>query len=143
MNRWQKIAWYNLIIIFVSFSLTAAVVGILALKYGMPKALGGLGALGTLGLLGLSPVLFREKKGERKRSQQTKKELRILCCVSHLPPRSIHRLSATRMVLPQSLLNDDAGKNSPAGRLHLPCCPGKKNAFFIGSNRRYDACSYY
>ena len=58
MNRWQKIAWYNLIIIFVSFSLTAAVVGILALKYGMPKALGGLGALGTLGLLGLSPVLF-------------------------------------------------------------------------------------
>jgi len=63
MNRWQKIARYNIIIILVSFSLTAAVVGILALKYGMPKALGGLGALGTLGLLGLSPVLFRKKEG--------------------------------------------------------------------------------
>ncbi len=64
MNRWQKIAWYNIIIILVSLSLTAAVIGILALKYGMPKALSGLGALGTLGLLGLSPVLFGKKKGE-------------------------------------------------------------------------------
>ena len=63
MNRWQKIAWYNLIIILVSLSLMAAAVGILALKYGMPKALGGLGALGTLWLLGLSPVLFRKKEG--------------------------------------------------------------------------------
>jgi len=63
MNRWQKIAWYNITIILVSFSLTSAAVGTLAMKYGMPKALSGLGALGTLGLLGLSGVIFRKQKG--------------------------------------------------------------------------------
>jgi len=64
MNRWQKIAWYNITVISISFILTAIVVGILAVKYGMPKALGGLGTLGTLGLLGLSVVIFRKKEGQ-------------------------------------------------------------------------------
>ena len=64
MNRWQKIAWYNLIVILVTFSITAAIVGLLAVKYGMPKALSGLGFLGTLGLLGLSGIIFRQKKNK-------------------------------------------------------------------------------
>ena len=64
MNRWQKIAWYNIIVISSSFSLTAITVGALAIKYGMPKALSGLGMLGTLGLLGLSGMIFRQKKDQ-------------------------------------------------------------------------------
>ncbi len=59
MNRMQKIAWYNVIVIAVTLFLSGTVVGVLAMKVGMPGALGGLGCLGTLGLLGLSPFLFR------------------------------------------------------------------------------------
>ena len=62
MNRWQKIAWYNIIVILVTFSLTGTNVGVLTIKYGFPKALSGLGTLGFLGLLGLSGVIFRKKK---------------------------------------------------------------------------------
>ena len=64
MNRAQKIAWYNLIVIAASLTTTGAAIGILAIPHGMPKALGGLGFLGICGLIGLSPVLFREKRGE-------------------------------------------------------------------------------
>ena len=62
MNRWQKAAWYNIVVISVAFSLAGISVGVLATKYGFPKALGGLGLLGFLGLLGLSGVLFRKEK---------------------------------------------------------------------------------
>ena len=62
MNRWQKIAWYNIIVILVTFGITGISIGVLAIKYGFPKALGGLGALGLLGLLGLSVVFFRKEK---------------------------------------------------------------------------------
>ncbi len=64
MNRWQKIAWYNLIVIAISLTLSGTAIGVLALLVGMPKAIGGLGLLGFLGFLGLSPVLFRKKRGE-------------------------------------------------------------------------------
>ncbi len=64
MNRCQKIAWYNLIVILVSLALTGAAVGTLAIIVGMPGALGGLGFLGISGLLGLSPILFRTKRGQ-------------------------------------------------------------------------------
>jgi hypothetical protein len=62
MNRWQKIAWYNIFVITFTFILTGLCVGILTIKHGMPKALSGLGTLGTLGLLGLSGFIFKEKK---------------------------------------------------------------------------------
>ena len=62
MNKWQKIAWYNIFIIIFAFILTGVCVGVLTIKYGMPKALSGLGMLGTLGLLGLSGLIFKKKK---------------------------------------------------------------------------------
>ena len=85
MNRWQKIAWYNLIVVSVTFSITAAVVGILAVKYGMPKALSGLGFLGTLGLLGLSGIIFRNKKNQIDYDERDKlifyRSIQITCAV--------------------------------------------------------------
>ena len=64
MNRAQKIALYNLIVIIASLTTTGAAVGILAIVLGMPAALGGLGFLGILGLIGLSPILFFKKQGQ-------------------------------------------------------------------------------
>ena len=64
MNRLQKIAWFNLIVLLVSLALTGAAVGILAVIIGMPRALGGCGFLGISGLLGLAPILFRKKQGQ-------------------------------------------------------------------------------
>ena len=64
MNRVQKIALYNLIVIIASLTITGAAVGILSIVHGMPKALAGLGLLGIAGLIGLSPILFRKKRGQ-------------------------------------------------------------------------------
>ena len=64
MNRSQKIAWYNLIVILVSLILAGAAIGVLAAIFGMPRALGGLGFMGICGLMGLTPILFREKRGQ-------------------------------------------------------------------------------
>ena len=64
MNKAQKMAWYNLIVIMASLTITGAAVGILYIVHGMPKALGGLGFLGIAALIGLSPVLLREKRGQ-------------------------------------------------------------------------------
>ena len=64
MNRAQKIALYNLIVIMASLTFTGAAVGILAIVQGIPKALGGLGFLGILGLIGLPPILFFKKRGQ-------------------------------------------------------------------------------
>jgi len=64
MNRLQKIAWYNLTVLAVALTVSGAAVSILAVTRGMPKALGGLGFLGLAGLIGLSPLLFREKRGQ-------------------------------------------------------------------------------
>jgi len=63
MNRAQKIALYNLIVIMTSLTITVIAIGSLAIVYGIPKALGGLGFLGTAGFIGLSPILFRKKRG--------------------------------------------------------------------------------
>jgi hypothetical protein len=64
MNTWQKIAWFNLIVLITSLTIAGAAVGILTVVYGMPKALAGLGFLGIAGLVGLSPILFRRKAGQ-------------------------------------------------------------------------------
>ncbi len=66
MNRQQKIAWYNLIVIVTVFTLSGVAIGTLTIIVGMPGALGGLGLLGFLGFLGLTPIIFRKKKGELK-----------------------------------------------------------------------------
>jgi len=62
MNRWQKIAWYNIFVIIFAFILTGVCVGVLTIKHGMPKALDGLSMFGTLGLLGLSGLIFKKRK---------------------------------------------------------------------------------
>jgi hypothetical protein len=64
MNRLQKMAWYQLIVIAAVLALTGIVVAVLAWRYGMSQARGGLGTLGLLGLLGFSRHLFRKKTGE-------------------------------------------------------------------------------
>ena len=64
MNRGKKIALYNLIVLIAGLTIAGAAVGILAIVYGMPKALAGLGFLGTAGLVGLSPILFRRRAGQ-------------------------------------------------------------------------------
>jgi len=64
MNRWQKIAWFNLVIIASALLLSGAAITILAILAGFPKALGGFGCLGLGGLMGLSPLLFRKDKSK-------------------------------------------------------------------------------
>ena len=64
MNRMQKIAWFNLIVIVTTLTASGAAVRLLAIFFGMPIALAGLGFLGIAGFMGLSPVLFRKKQGE-------------------------------------------------------------------------------
>lgn len=64
MNRAQKMAWFNLIVIAASLTISGTAIGVLAILYGMPKALGGLGFLGIAALVGLSPILFRKRRGQ-------------------------------------------------------------------------------
>jgi len=62
MNRWQRIARFNVIVIAASLTLSGGTVAVLTGVVGMPRALAGLGLLGILGLTGLSPMLFRGKE---------------------------------------------------------------------------------
>jgi hypothetical protein len=64
MNRAQKIALYNLIVIVATLTIVGAAVGILYILYGMPKALGGVGLVVISFVMGLSPILFRKKRGQ-------------------------------------------------------------------------------
>ena len=43
MNRWQRIARFNVIVIAVTFALTGVAVALLAFTVGMPRARAGLG----------------------------------------------------------------------------------------------------
>ena len=64
MNRWQKIAVFNILVIFFSLSLAVGAVTAIGITKGSPKANAGMGFLGFLGLLGLQPVLFRKDKSK-------------------------------------------------------------------------------
>ena len=64
MNREQKIAWFFVITISLSFVLSCIAVAILYVKLGMPRALAGLGFMGIAGLGGFSPLIFRKDKGK-------------------------------------------------------------------------------
>jgi hypothetical protein len=61
MNRWQKIAWYNLAVVSIASLLSLVTFGILIIVIGLPRAWGAFGCMGLLGLLGFSPILFRKK----------------------------------------------------------------------------------
>jgi len=69
MNRAQKIAWFNLVVIFIGLVLCIIAVSVLALvafvaELPLRAALGGLGFIGIIGFTGLSPFLFRKAKGQ-------------------------------------------------------------------------------
>ena len=64
MNRWQKIAWFNLAVIVVCTVSAAGLTIRLAFQYGFPSAFGGTGLLGFACLIALGPALFRNKRGE-------------------------------------------------------------------------------
>ena len=64
MNKAQKIAWFNIIVLGTTASLTGVSILVVWLIAGMPRALGGLGFLGLCGVMGLSPLIFRRKEGE-------------------------------------------------------------------------------
>ena len=62
MNRAQKIAWFNLIVVAITIGITAAAVIVLTLSSGMPWALYGLGFGGIVVFSLISPLVFRGKK---------------------------------------------------------------------------------
>lgn len=64
MNRWQKIAVFNILVIFFTLSLTAGAVTAIGITKGFPKAYAGTAFLGLCGLLGFQPFLFRKDKGK-------------------------------------------------------------------------------
>jgi hypothetical protein len=66
MNRAQKIAWFNLIVLLTALGLSTIAIGILYYIAGLPLrcSLGGFGLLGICGLIGLSPILFRKKQSQ-------------------------------------------------------------------------------
>ncbi len=66
MNRAQKIARFNLIVISTSLILSTIAVSVLYFVVGMPMrhALRGFGFIGICGLMGLSPFLYK-KEGDK------------------------------------------------------------------------------
>ena len=66
MNRAQKIARFNLIVILIALSLSTIAVSVLYFVVDLPmrRALGGFGFIGICGLMGLSPLLYK-KKGDK------------------------------------------------------------------------------
>ena len=63
MNRWQKMAWFTLIVTGIGLLISIPTVVVLALRSGFPKALAGFGFMGIVGLTGLTPVIFRKEPG--------------------------------------------------------------------------------
>ena len=66
MNRAQKIARFNLIVIMIAIILSAIAVSVLYLVVGLPmrRAAGGFGFIGICGLMGLSPFLYKKGSGK-------------------------------------------------------------------------------
>jgi len=64
MNRYQKMAWFTVIMIAIGLLLSIPTVILLALKFGFPKALVGFGLMGIVGFAGLSPLIFHKKPDE-------------------------------------------------------------------------------
>jgi len=62
MNRTQKIALYNLIVIVISLSFSAGAVTIMALTFGFPSAFAGFGFLAICIFTTLAPLFFRKDK---------------------------------------------------------------------------------
>jgi len=65
MNRLQKMARFNLIVILIALDLSAIAIGVAYFVVGMPirRALGGFGFIGICGLTALSPILYKKEQG--------------------------------------------------------------------------------
>jgi len=65
MNRWQRIARFNLTVTLTALGLSAGAVGLLYYVIGLPiqHALAGLAFVGIVGLTGLSAVLYKNDPG--------------------------------------------------------------------------------
>ena len=66
MNRHQKIAWFNLVVVSLALGLSVAAFCILYFIFGLPahRAAGGFGFIGIMGFTGLTPILFRKDKNK-------------------------------------------------------------------------------
>jgi hypothetical protein len=66
MNRMQKMAWFNLIVISLALGLSVAAFSIGYFIFGAParQAAAGSGFIGIMGFSGLSPILFRKDKSK-------------------------------------------------------------------------------
>ncbi|MHC4546600.1 MAG: hypothetical protein ACYSYL_19145 [Planctomycetota bacterium] len=64
MNRAQKIARFNLIVILIALSLSAIAVSVFYFVVDLPirRAFGGFGFMGITGLMGLSPLLYKKER---------------------------------------------------------------------------------
>lgn len=64
MNRFQKLAWFNLIVILIALTLSAIAVSVFYFVVDLPirRALAGFGFMGITGLMGLSPVFLLKKE---------------------------------------------------------------------------------
>lgn len=66
MNRAQKIACFNLIVILTALVFSTIAVSVLYFVVGLPirRAIGGFGFIGICGLMGLSPWLYKKDSGK-------------------------------------------------------------------------------
>jgi len=64
MNRAQKIARFNLIVILTALILSVTAIGVIYFAIGLPiqRAFGGFGFMGITGLMGLSPLLYKKER---------------------------------------------------------------------------------
>lgn len=64
MNRAQKIARFNVIVILTALSLSGIAIGVTYFFVGLPiqRAFGGFGFMGIIGLMGLSPLLYKKER---------------------------------------------------------------------------------
>jgi hypothetical protein len=65
MNRTQKIARFNLIVISIALTLSLMAIGVFYFIFGLPirGAFSSFGFLGICGLIGLTPFLFKKEGG--------------------------------------------------------------------------------
>ena len=66
MNRIQKMAWFNLIVISLALGLSVIAFSIGYFIFGVPahQAAAGFAFIGIMGFCGLSPILFRKGKSK-------------------------------------------------------------------------------
>ena len=60
MNRAQKIALFNIVVVILSLALSIMAVRMLAARCGFPDAYAGLALLGVCALVAVSPSMFKE-----------------------------------------------------------------------------------